>query len=263
MSVYTAYTLTVEGKVRRVPAAPPQEAELDVHVNGDTLVRLACTPRDLKPLALGFLYTTGLIQSLDDVEEAYVNTAQSCVDIWLRHWLPEGARLPHRPSGCAGGLGLTTEVSLEQPLPVTYRVELEALGTMMRALLGGDAHQGTRALHISGLFTPQGELVVAMQDLGRHNTLDKIAGYCLLEGLAMEGGILLTSGRIASEMVVKAARLRVPVLGSLKAVTTRAIALAQSLGLTTVGYVSRRDVRVYTHPQRIFPVEWLEEAEAS
>ncbi len=258
---YTAYVLNEAGHLERVPAQPPLEAELDIHVNGDTLVRLACTPRDLKSLALGFLYTAGLIESLEDVEEIYINSTKSCADIWLRHWLPDTPRLRQRPSGCAGGLGLTAEVALDQPLPVGEPVPLERLALMMRALLGGEAHQGTRALHISGLFTPQGELLVAMQDLGRHNTLDKIAGYCLLEGLPLAGQVLLTSGRIASEMVSKAARLRVPLIGSLKAVTSRAIELAGPWGVTTVGYVGRRDVRVYTHPQRVFPPELLDQVQ--
>lgn len=246
-----AYTRTPQGTLERVPVEPPLEAELELHVNGETLVRLACSPRDLKALAVGFLYTAGFIQSLEDLEELYLNRSQSCADIWLRTWVEGGARTRLRPSGCAGGLGLALDFEPDAPLTADYTLSLELLAEMMRALLQGDAHQGTRALHISGLFTPQGELLVAMQDLGRHNTLDKIAGHCLLEGIPIAGKVLLTSGRISSEMVTKAARLGLPVVGSLKAVTSRALELAEAWGITALGYVSRRDVCIYTHPERI------------
>ncbi len=246
-----AYVQTPSGALERVPVEPPLEAELELHVNGETLVRLACSPRDLKALAVGFLYTAGLIQSLEDIEELYLNRSESCADIWLRTWVEGKGRTRLRPSGCAGGLGLALDFEPEVPLTVDYTLSLEALAEMMRILLQGEAHQGTRALHISGLFTPQGTLLVAMQDLGRHNTLDKIAGHSLLEGIPLAGQVLLTSGRISSEMVTKAARLGLPVVGSLKAVTSRAIELAEAWGLTALGYVSRRDVCIYTHPERI------------
>lgn len=233
------------------PVEPPLEAELELHVNGETLVRLACSPRDLKALALGFLATTGLLQSLEDLEEIYLNRPQSCADIWLKHWTAERGHTRVRPSGCAGGLGLALDFAPEAPLPVHETLTLTRLAGMMRTLLQGEAHQGTRALHISGLFTPQGELLVAMQDLGRHNTVDKIVGHCLLESIPLAGQVLLSSGRISSEMVIKAARLGIPVVGSLKAVTSRAIELAAAWGLTALGYVGRREVVVYTHPERI------------
>lgn len=243
---------TQTGAWVEAPVEPPVEAELELHVNGETLVRLACSPRDLKALALGFLVTTGLLESLEDLEEIYLNRSQSCADIWLKHWeAGEGTPLRVRPSGCAGGLGMALDFAPEAPLPVRETLTLTKVVGMMRTLLQGETHQDTRALHISGLFMPQGELLVAMQDVGRHNTVDKIAGHCLLEGIPTAGQVLLSSGRISAEMVIKAARLGIPVVGSLKAVTSRAIELAAAWGLTALGYVGQREVVIYTHPERI------------
>lgn len=246
-----AYTPTLQGTLERVPVEPPLETELELHVNGETLVRLACSPRDLKALAVGFLYTAGLIQGLDDVEELYLNRSQSCADIWLRTWVEGGSRTRVRLSGCAGGWELALDFAPDAPLTADYTISLERLAEMMHTLLRDEAHQGVHALHVSGLFMPRGELLVAMQDLGRHNTVDKIAGYCLLEGISPAGQVLLSSGRISSGMVVKAARLGIPVVGSLKAVTSRAIELAEAWDITALGYMGGRDVVVYTHPERI------------
>jgi len=101
------------------------------------------------------------------------------------------------------------------------------------------------------LFTPTGEALATMTDVGRHNTLDKLLGACLLGGRCMEGNVLLTTGRLSSEMVSKAARMRVPITASLRAVTSTAVELAEAWGITAVGYVRGQQMIVYSHPERL------------
>jgi FdhD protein len=89
------------------------------------------------------------------------------------------------------------------------------------------------------------------EDIGRHNTLDKLQGMALLEGISTRGGILLASGRISSEMLFKAAIMGVPVVGSRTSPTNLALAVAERLNITVCGYLRQGSMNVYTHPQRI------------
>ena len=90
-----------------------------------------------------------------------------------------------------------------------------------------------------------------MEDIGRHNTLDKIAGRCLIENIHLTNKILLTTGRISSEMLQKAARLKAAILVSRTSPSSLSIALANQVGITLIGYARRNGFNVYSHPQRV------------
>ena len=105
-------------------------------------------------------------------------------------------------------------------------------------------------LHSSGIS--DGERILwVVEDIGRHNTLDKIKGYCLLEGIETEGKVILTTGRISTEMLMKAARMGVPFLVSRTSPTSQAVELAEKWGITLVGYARGDSFRVYAHPERL------------
>ena len=110
-------------------------------------------------------------------------------------------------------------------------------------------------IHTAALADPDG-LVLVTEDIGRHNTLDKLYGRCLQDGIATEGRILLASGRISAEMLSKAARMQTPIVVSRSSPTTLSIALAAAWNVTLVGYVRRDSLTVYTGASRV-----LEDAE--
>ena len=94
-------------------------------------------------------------------------------------------------------------------------------------------------------------IYVTMEDIGRHNTLDKIAGRCLIENIHLSNKIILTTGRISSEMLQKAARLKAAILVSRTSPSSLSIALANQVGITLIGYARRNGFNVYSHPQRV------------
>ena len=96
-----------------------------------------------------------------------------------------------------------------------------------------------------------GGLKVIAEDIGRHNTIDKIAGQCLMTGLSIKDGLLLTTGRLSSEILSKATRMETPVVVSRSSPTDRAISLARDLGITLVGYARGDRLSVYTHEERV------------
>jgi FdhD protein len=224
-----------------------REALVRLHVNGQEWVRLMCTPEQLDYLALGFLHSEGLIGELADVRLLVICPSRTCVDIWLRN---AEARLPGRPSvtsGCGGGITFADLEAAGEPVRSHLKVAAGRIGRLMTELLAG---QETRGIHRSGLADADRLLVVA-EDVGRHNTLDKVLGFCLKEGVDTQDRILLTTGRISSEMLGKAARMGCPIVVSRTSPTSLSVALAEAWNITLVGYVRRTSMNVYTGRERV------------
>lgn len=224
-----------------------REALVRLHINGRELARLMCTPEQLDHLALGFLRSEGLIRDLADVRLLVVCPSRTCVDVWLRD---ANLELPGRPvltSGCGGGITFADLEAAGEPVRSGLQVRAGQIGRLMTGLLSG---QEARGIHRAGLADAEGMLAVA-EDVGRHNTLDKVWGCCLKEGIETRDRILLTTGRISSEMLGKAARMGVPIVISRTSPTSLAVALADAWNITLVGYARRTSMNVYTGQERV------------
>lgn len=226
----------------------PLERELTVYVNLRELVTILCTPTKLNFLVLGFLYSEGIISGMGDVTMMRVCDEESEVDVRLSNpelELPTKRRLT---SGCGGGATFTTQGhKVDSGLVVT---PLEVLSLMRQLQEQMDLYQLSGGVHTSALADIRNLLVVA-EDIGRHNTLDKIQGECLFRGLSTRDGLLLSTGRISSEMMLKAARMQTPVVISRHTPTGTAILLAHDLGITLVGRARGNRLSVYSHPERL------------
>ena len=127
----------------------------------------------------------------------------------------------------------------------------EAIGQLVEQLFGSQAlYRETGGVHTS-LLSDGEKVVVTAEDIGRHNTLDKIAGICLLQEKWPDTRILITTGRISSEMLQKAARLQVPILISRTSPSSLSIEMAHRYGITLIGYARRQRFNVYSHPRRV------------
>jgi FdhD protein len=239
------------GQWRKIQGAVIREGAVRLHVNGLELVTLMCTPRELDYLALGFLRSEGIIESLSDVRLLKVCPSETCVDVWLRQ---ASFELPARrtiTSGCAGGVTFADLTVTAQPVESSMVVTIEEICTLMSALgAAAELYQKSRGVHAAAIARA-GKLLAVTEDVGRHNTLDKLLGRCLAQGIATEGGILLSTGRISSEMLYKAARMGTPVVASRTSPTHLSIALATAWNLTLVGYVRRDSLNVYAGRQRL------------
>lgn len=239
-------------KWEEVQAETIVESPLSVTVNGQVWLTLMCTPTDVEALALGFLYNEGVIQSLDEVADVRVCEHGDNVDIWLYH----SAERPltwRRTSGCSGGMTAVDAqarlgVSLEGKGPILTPQQVEAL--VEQLLEGQELYRETGGVHTSILSDGE-RILLRAEDVGRHNTLDKIAGLMLLKGVWPEHCVLVTTGRISSEMLQKAARLEATILISRTSPNSLSIALAERYGITLIGYARRHRFNLYTHPQRI------------
>ncbi|MBN1810524.1 MAG: formate dehydrogenase accessory sulfurtransferase FdhD [Anaerolineae bacterium] len=245
-----AYTGYYDDECRRVHGVVPVEEVIALHVNGQPLVRLMCTPVLLEELALGFLFNEGLIEEASEVEEVKVlalSDGQRWLDIWLGHEI-EAPKLRTITSGCSGGTTFESAGSpVESDLRVTPRQVTHLMAGMSRS---AELYHRAGGLHMAALA--EGEVLVCLaEDIGRHNAVDKIAGLCLRQGLPMKDRVLLSSGRISSEVVNKAARMQVPVIVSRTSPTSLSVQLAQAWHVTLIGYTRRRSFRVYAGEERV------------
>ncbi len=226
----------------------PSEAELTVYVNLKELVTILCSPVKQNYLVLGFLYSEGIISSMADVMMMRVCDEEAEVDVRLANpdfQLPGKRRLT---SGCGGGSTFTTEAKRVESDFVVAPTEVLALMKQFQEQM--ELYRVTGGIHTSALADRESLIVVA-EDIGRHNTVDKIQGECLMRGLPTRDRLLLTSGRVSSEMLLKAARMEVPVVVSRHSTTGTAVSLARDLGIALVGHARGSRLLVYSHPERL------------
>lgn len=245
------YSRWESGQSTPVDGAVIDEGLVRIHVNGQELTPLMATPRDLDLLALGFLRSEGIIQRREDVQLVQVRPNQMCVDVWLRDLAVE---LPSRPiltSGCGGGVTFDDLSQLAPPVASQRQVAAQQVVNGMQQLASAATlYRETRGVHTSALSDGQQLLAVA-EDVGRHNTVDKLRGDFLLRGLDSQDHVLLTTGRISSEMIGKAARMGCPIVASRTSPTSMSVRLAREWNITLCGYVRRDRVNVYAHPERL------------
>jgi FdhD protein len=238
-----------------VAGAVVEEALVCISVDGQELATFMCSPRDLEWLALGFLYNEGLIAGLADVRHLHRSKHGTCVDVWLHAPAGGGSReLPQRKiitAGCGGGITFDDLSQQHAPLTSDLQVDPALLADLMRQThLGATLYQQARGIHTATLAEGSA-ILLQVEDVGRHNCLDKLAGAALQQGVATRDRVILSSGRISSEMLNKARRLEVPVVCSRTSPTSLSVALAEAWNMTIVAYVRQDRMRVYTHPERL------------
>lgn len=229
------------------------EATACISVNGTELATFMCTPNALDQLGIGFLYNEGLISKLDEIATLHVSEA-NCVEIWLTHAFTPPERLIVT-AGCGGGVTFDDLSRQRPPLEADLHTPPAQLAALMRQMhLGAALYHRSRGIHTAALATPEA-IILQVEDLGRHNCLDKLAGAALQQGLETRGKIILSSGRISSEMINKARRLETPIVCSRTSPTSLSVALAEAWNMTIVAYLRRDRMRIYTHPERVLGVK--------
>ncbi len=249
--VYDRGGLTVERE-------QPIIAELPVtlHLNGREVVTLVCAGRHLDELAAGFFYAEGFLRTPADLREIRVDPAAGRVEVLT-------TAEPHVPSqlwskrtvtsGCGKGSAFyhALDALLSKPNPSQVRVSpVQILDRMEELNRLSETYRRTRGVHNTALATGD-ELLLFRDDIGRHNAADMVVGHVFLNGIPLHDKLLLTTGRLTSEILLKAARVGVPVLVSRNAATSLSVELARKLNITLIGYVRAGRFTVYSGEDRI------------
>jgi len=228
------------------------EAPVSLTVNGEPWITFMCTPVHLEALAVGFLFNEGIIEKMDEVADARVCEHGDNVDVWLNRSVQQPVSW-RRTSGCTGGVTAVDllakpEISFNDDQP---KVPPEAIGHLVEMLFEAqELYRETGGVHTSALCDGE-KVLLSAEDIGRHNTLDKIAGLCLMDNVWPETRILITTGRISSEMLQKAARLSAPILISRTSPSSLSIEMAERYGITLIGYARTHRFNVYSNSQRV------------
>lgn len=243
------------GDPQDVDGSVVEEALACISLNGEELATFMCTPRDLDLLALGFLYNEGIINGLSDVRSRRVSKSRTCVDVWLHDTSVERPQRRIITAGCGGGVTFDDLSEAHEPLMSAITASPEQLAALMRQLhLGAALYREARGIHTAVLADHE-TVLLQVEDVGRHNCIDKLQGAALLAGVATRDRILLSSGRISSEMINKARRLETPIVCSRTSPTSLSLALAEAWNMTVVAYLRQDRMRIYTHPERILTNE--------
>ena len=249
------------GEARAVEQPVIAEIRLRIVVDGVDMVELMCSPHRVNAMVLGFLYHEGVIDGLDDVASIRTCLPDGLAEVWLTRPAPP---LPDRriiTSGCTGGVSFGAYLEKLEALrlpPDRVRIAPERVYAALRQLYDHSTlYNQSGGVHTSIMFDPaspagpaSGVLAVG-EDIGRHNTLDKLRGEALLREIDTRGAAIVASGRISSEMLIKAALMGVPIVGSRTSPTQLAVTLAEHLGLTVIGYIRSASMNVYTGSERI------------
>ena len=214
-----------------------KECQISLTLEDVPLTRAAITVSDnaSKELwALGYLKCNGMIEKYEDVSEMDIN--QDSIKVKLK--------------------GLHAKSICEKPLSVLWRTSPKIVFDSIRWLAGAPLFKATGGTHVAAIFDPKGERLFSAEDVGRHNAVDKVIGWALMENVDLSGVLLVTSGRMPKDMVTKAWAARICLMASVSAATADGIDAARRANITLAGFVREGRMNIYydSEPNRIeFP----------
>lgn len=245
-----------DGALSRTEVAVVREVPLTLRLNGREIITLLASDDALDYLAVGFLKAEGFVTRREDVISVRVDPSGEAVDVEAAAVDPLAEKLLERravTSGCGKGTTFTHAIDALQakaapPGPLVSVAQVRKL--VQELLRGSDLYRQAGGVHSAALATPEA-IAIFRDDIGRHNAVDKIHGECFWRGIPVDDKILLTTGRISSEILVKAAKLGVAVLVSRSSPTELALELAARTGITVIGQVRGGGLTVYAGEQRV------------
>ncbi|HEY5521892.1 MAG TPA: formate dehydrogenase accessory sulfurtransferase FdhD [Desulfuromonadaceae bacterium] len=236
-----------------VSASVVNEYPLQLIVNDREIATLIGSPHDLRFLVAGFLRLQGFVSSLQDFDMFSVCEEFGTASVRIKGELPERLK-PVLTSGCGTGITFTlptvNSAVLSPPVHLLPRSPRQIFSLMNELTQKADHYRSHGGIH-SAAIGRNGKIILYAEDLGRHNTFDRIAGEALFKGIDMTGAELVTSGRVSTEMVAKAALMGISVIASRTSPTDMAINLCDQAGICLIGYVRGGSFTVYSHPEAI------------
>ena len=232
-----------------------REFPLTIILNNQELVTLLCSPIDLKYLAIGFLFSEGLLRGKDEIKRTIVDEQRGVVRVETE----EAEELVRDvlfkrliTSGCGRGASFysaadATGQKVESQMEISTRNVFTLVSDFQHR---SQIYRATGGVHSAALCDTKSILVFS-EDIGRHNAIDKIFGECILKDIPTDDRMIVTSGRISSEILLKVAKRNIPIIISKSAPTDLGVKLANDLGVTLLGFVRGKRINAYTNNWRI------------
>lgn len=233
-----------------------RELPLTIILNSQELVTLLCSPTDLKCLAVGFLFSEGLVINKDEIKKIRIDDERGIVRVETHGDKELANELMFKrfiTSGCGRGASFYSAADAEGLAKVKSQIRISALEVFALVKEFQDSsriYRATGGVHSAALCDVKSTLVFA-EDIGRHNAIDKIFGKCFIEDISTDGHLIITSGRVSSEILLKIAKRKISTVISKSAPTGLAVKLAHNLGITLIGFVRGGRMNVYTNRWRV------------
>lgn len=231
------------------------ESRVNFYLNGEKIISTMCIPQDEDAHMIGFLLSEGVISDLKDITSLEVKNQG--LEVWMEAKIQE-QNLAHLykektlVSGCGGGITGNVNHAVEVEFNLSeLKVKAEwVLEHVRRFYQESELYQKTGCVHKAMLLFSNGENLVS-EDIGRHNAIDKVCGKAKMSKKNPNEALLIVSGRLSSEMVIKAVMHQIPIVISRTAPTFLGVQTAQTHGITLCGFARGKNMNIYTHPSRI------------
>jgi FdhD protein len=232
-----------------------REFLLTIFLNGQELVTIMCSPKDLKYLAVGFLVSEGLLNSKEEITRIEVDEFAGIVRVETKAPPEPDARFFAKrliTSGCGGGATFYASADIatakiESKIKISADDVLELAREFQRH---SELYLSTHGVHSAAICDGK-KILVFNEDIGRHNAIDKIFGKCFLEQIPTENRAVISSGRVSSEIMHKVAKRNIPIVISISAPTSLGVKIAENFGITLIASVSGKKFDVYTNGWRV------------
>lgn len=233
------------------------EYPLTIVLNGEEFATLVCSPSDLEDMAIGFLASEGVIRFPDEIKSIHLDEKNGFAYVEITNKKPVGAEFYSKRfiGSCCGksrqSFYFYNDVKTAKTVTTQVQITVGQCFRLMRLLQQSSSYfKNTGGVHNAALCD-QNSIIIARTDIGRHNTLDKIYGYWMRNRIPLHDKLIVFSGRISSEVLLKTAKIGVGIILSKSAPTDLALQLADELGITVVGFIRGEKCNVYSHPERI------------
>lgn len=233
-----------------------KEYALTIMLDGEEFITLLCTPSSLDCLTVGFLLSESIIKSKSDIKRIRIDEEKGIAEVSTIESSMIAKNLHGKrtmTTGCGKGSTFYNAVDSISCRKIIGSMEIDAkaiLELMRDFNKRSELFMNTGGVHSVALGTDT-DIMLFHEDVGRHNAMDKIVGEASLKDIELSDKIVLTSGRVSSEMLIKAAKAQIPVIVSRSAPTDLAVELASQLGITVIGFARGQRMNIYSNPERI------------
>lgn len=244
------------------------ETPIDLYVNSKPLVNIICLAKDLKELSIGFLFSIGVINSMEDVKNIKGDELKNSIHVELEGEIDFNiekldinpvSRVVDTTCGISSPWRNVIKESLEKSNAKesikaidTIKINASTIFSAIKQMqINTPLYRETGGCHGAAIFDLKGNLLSVKEDIGRHNAIDKVIGEMILKEHDFEGVFLTSTGRLTGDSVLKAIRAKILVVASLSAAIESGIRLAFAYGITLIGFARGARMNIYSHPNRI------------
>ncbi|MCD6487089.1 MAG: formate dehydrogenase accessory sulfurtransferase FdhD [Syntrophobacterales bacterium] len=237
-------------KASRISEYVIREEPVEIFLDNRKVATIACTGIHLEELAAGFLRSAGIIRVQEDIKKITTSVEKSRVDVLTKN---EGISKPDSPEIFVMSSGAKTRESGKSENSITSDIFIPAkkVADFMETLLSSSKlHRVTHGTHCSALADTKG-IIVSRDDIGRHNTIDMLGGYTLLNGIDCSDKIIIKTGRVSSEIAEKVWTMGIPIVISHSVPTSEAVNILENAGITLIGHVRNGSFKIYSNERRV------------